>query len=194
MTPSDASADSSPVAGGGRRGDRILDPHYLDDLGARSLSEVRGLRDEAEQEEADVSYLRRLLQGRIDIVRAELARRSEEGPTSLLDALPRILSEHSSGPPRGLGRRTGLEPSRADLHRRAVESLVADVDLDDVSARSDEELSRALDVYSAEEQKLSASRHAIHGVLDRCATEIARRYREGEADVSELLDREDQRH
>lgn len=186
-------SDAVPTPEQGRRSDRVLDPDYLTDLGSRPLAEVRALRDEAEQEEADVSYLRRLLQGRIDIVRAELARRSEDGTASLLDALPRILSEHSAGPPRGLGRRPGVEPSRADAHRRSVEALVADVDLDDVGARSDDELRRALEVYSTEERNLSASRRAIHGVLDRCAAEIARRYREGEADVAELLGREDLR-
>lgn len=186
-------SDPSTGAAGNRRSDRVLGPDYLADLGTRPLTEVRALRDQAEQEEADVSYLRRLLQGRIDIVRAELARRSEGGSTSLLDALPQILSEHNSGPPRGLGRREGVEPSRADAHRRAVETLVADVDLDDVGARSDDELHRALERYQTEEQTLSANRHEIHGVLDRCAAEIARRYREGEADVSELLNREDLR-
>lgn len=186
-------SDSGTGAAGNRRSDRVLAPDYLADLNTRPLAEVRALRDEAEQEEADVSYLRRLLQGRIDIARAELARRSEEGSASLLDALPQILSEHSSGPPRGLGRRTGVEPSRADAHRRAVEALVADVDLDDVGARSDDELHHALEIYRAEEETLSANRHAIHGVLDRCTAEIARRYREGEADVNELLNREDLR-
>jgi hypothetical protein len=186
-------SDAMPGPDQGRRSDRVLGPDYLAELGSRPLAEVRALRDEAEQEEADVSYLRRLLQGRIDIVRAELARRSEGGAASLLDALPQILSEHSSGPPRGLGRRPGVEPSRADAHRRSVEALVADVDLDDVGARSDDELRRGLEIYSAEEQTLSATRRAIHGVLDRCAAEIARRYRDGEADVSELLDREDLR-
>lgn len=186
-------SDSSTGAAGNRRSDRVLAPDYLAELGTRPLTEVRALRDQAEQEEADISYLRRLLQGRIDIVRAELARRSEEGPTSLIDALPQILSEHNAGPPRGGGRRTGVEPSQADAHRRAVESLVADVDLDDVGVRTDDELHRAVEIYRAEEQTLSANRHAIHGVLDRCAAEIARRYRDGEADVSELLNREDLR-
>lgn len=186
MTSSDSSASGPPS---GRRSDRILEPDYLSGLGSKPLADVRALRDGAEQEEADVSYLRRLLQGRIDILRAELARRSQEGSASLIDSLPRILSEHSSGPPRGLGRHSGIEPSRADAHRRAVESLVADVDLDDVGVRSDDELRRALEAYQAEERKLSATRHAIHGVLDECTAEIARRYREGEADVNELLGR-----
>lgn len=190
MTTSNSTAGPAGPAGN-RRSDRVLHPAYLTGLASRPLAEVRALRDETEQEEAEVSYLRRLLQGRIDIVRAELARRSEAGSGSLLDALPKILSEHAWGPPRGLGHRAGVEPARADAHRRAVEALVADVDMDDVGARTDDELRHALEVYQGEERTLSVNRHALHAVLDRCASEIARRYRDGEADVSQLLGRED---
>ncbi len=54
------------------------------DLTALSLPELRTLRREAQRDEADLSYLRRLLQGRIDILRAELARRTpvDDGPPS----------------------------------------------------------------------------------------------------------------
>lgn len=45
------------------------------DLSALSLPELRILRRDAQRDEADLSYVRRLLQGRIDILRAELARR-----------------------------------------------------------------------------------------------------------------------
>src|SRR5690242_19599644 len=47
--------------------------------GPLSLVELRALRRETQQKEADLSYLRRLLQGRIDILQAELARRSAPG-------------------------------------------------------------------------------------------------------------------
>ncbi|MEW1863116.1 ABC transporter permease [Streptomyces sp. NBC_00669] len=45
------------------------------DLGGMDLAALRTLRREAQREEADLSYLRRMLHGRIDILRAELARR-----------------------------------------------------------------------------------------------------------------------
>lgn len=51
------------------------------DLTVLRLSELRALRRDAQRDEADLSYVRRLLQGRIDILRAELARR---GPTSVV--------------------------------------------------------------------------------------------------------------
>lgn len=176
---------------GNRRGDRVLAADYLGNLSARPLPEIRALRQEVEQEEADVSYLRRLLQGRMDIVRAELARRSAAGSGTLLDELPRILSEHSAGPRRGPSRQAGVEPSQPDAQRRSVEALVSDVTMDDVGARSEEELQAALARYVDEEQRLSANRRALHHVLDRCSAEITRRYRDGEADVGDLLEHEE---
>jgi hypothetical protein len=176
------------TTGGNRRIDRVLRDDFLTDLDAMSLGDLREHRNDAEQEETDVSYLRRLVQGRTDILRAELARRSGEGTGSLLADLPQILGE--SGPrtaPRGLGRHSAVEPSRADEHRRYVESLVADVDLSDVGARTDEELRSALEVFEREESALSEKRRRIFAVLDVCSAEITRRYRDGEADVSDLL-------
>ena len=176
------------ATGGKRRIDRVLADGFHDHIGDLSLADLRARRDDAEQEEADTSYLRRLVQGRIDILRAELGRRSGEGSGSLLADLPQILGEHGPRQPaRGLGRHTTVEPSRADEHRRYVEALVADVDLSDVTARSDEELRGALGVFEREESDLSDKRRRIFAVLDAFSAEITRRYRDGEADVSDLL-------
>jgi hypothetical protein len=176
------------TTGGNRRIDRVLRDDYLADVATLSLGELRAKRDDAEQEETDVSYLRRLVQGRIDILRAELGRRGGEGSGSLLADLPQILGEvHPRNAPRGLGRHSTIEPSRADEHRRYVEALVADVDLSDVAARTDEELRNAMSVFEREESDLSDKRRRIFAVLDACSAEITRRYRDGEADVSDLL-------
>jgi hypothetical protein len=129
------------VAGGNRRIDRVLAEDYLADLATAPLADVRRKRTEAEQEEVDLSYIRRMVQGRIDVVRAELNRREGSGGNgSLIDGLAVILADEPRGAARGMGRYTSVEPSRADSHRRYVESLVADVDLSDVSARSSDDL------------------------------------------------------
>src|SRR5215470_7140816 len=120
--------------GGRRRIDRVLDPAYTEGIAHRPLAEVRTLRDEAAQEETDLSYLRRLLHARIDIVKAEQARRSEGGSTDLIDRLAAILSENAVGPAHGFGRYQHLEPSRAESHRRQVEALISNPDLSDVTA------------------------------------------------------------
>ena len=174
------------MAQGNRRIDKVLDPEFVDGLGQLSLDDLRERRKEAEQEETDLSYMRRLLQGRLDILRAELARRDGTG-SDLVDALPQILADEPSGGPRGLGRHVTAEPSRADAHRRYVEALVADVDLSNPDAHDDESLRRVLETLEAEEHKVSESRRAVQKVMDALTGEVTRRYREGDADPSDLL-------
>ena len=58
----------------------------LPDLGSLSDDDLKRLIAELEQEELDVSYRRRLLHGKIDILRAELvARLRSSGGKSVLD-------------------------------------------------------------------------------------------------------------
>jgi hypothetical protein len=175
--------------GGQRRIDRVLAEGFLDKLGEISLDELREMRTEAEQEETDLSYLRRLLQGRLDILRAELARRAGgEGSASLIDLLPGILADDAGqSAPHGLGRHTATEPYRADMHRRYVEALVADVKFSDPTGHDDESLAQALAVLEREEATVSANRRAVQEVMDKCSAEITRRYRDVDADVADLL-------
>jgi hypothetical protein len=175
--------------GGNRRIDRVLAEDFLDKLREISLDELRAMRDDAEQEETDLSYLRRLLQGRMDIMRAEVARRSGgEGAASLIDLLPGILAdEGGQGAPRGMGRHATAEPSRADMHRRYVEALVADVDLSNPAGHDDASLAHVLEVLEREESVVSTSRRAVQHVMDQCTAEITRRYRDGDANVADLL-------
>jgi hypothetical protein len=182
------SDDRSDEPSGHRRIDRVLSEGYLDGLASLPLSEVRELRDQAEQEEADLSYLRRMLQGRVDIINAELARRRGDagGGGSIIDQLPRILADERS-PARGLGRHTVIEPSRVDEHRRLVERLVGDSDLSALAGRTAEQLEETLQRFGDHERQISEQRHAVQIVMDAAAHEITRRYREGEADVSALL-------
>ena len=58
----------------------------LPDLGSLSDEQLKKLKDELEAEERDVSYRRRILHGKIDILRAELvARLQKTGGRSVLD-------------------------------------------------------------------------------------------------------------
>jgi hypothetical protein len=60
----------------------------LPDLGSLSDSDLKSLIDELEGQEREVSYQRRLLHGKIDILRAELvARLQTSGGRSVLDQL-----------------------------------------------------------------------------------------------------------
>ena len=58
----------------------------LPDLGSLSDDELKRLIEDLEREEREVSYQRRLLHGKIDILRAELvARLQTSGGRSVLD-------------------------------------------------------------------------------------------------------------
>ncbi|MGP4016814.1 RsiG family protein [Saccharopolyspora sp. 5N708] len=173
--------------GGRRRIDRVLSPDYTSGMEHRTLGEVRALRDEAAQEETDLSYLRRVLHARIDIVRAEQRRRREGGAASVVEQLVNILADNAVGPAAGSGRYQTTEPSRAEAHRRHVEALVSDVDLSDVMSLSETKLDRALLAYTGEEDSVSQRRREVQDVVDRLNAEIARRYREGAASVDDLL-------
>lgn len=181
-----------PAPGGRRRLDRVLAEDFLAGLAGRPLDELRQRRRDAEQEEVDLSYLRRLVQGRLDIVRAELARRAGTGQGirpegDLVERLPEILGE---GPPRrthGSGRFLTVEPSRPDQRRRRVERVAGETGETSVSARSEEELRDALSRLEALEEEVSRDRRQVQQVMDACTAELTRRYKEGAARVDDLL-------
>ncbi|WP_020669445.1 hypothetical protein [Amycolatopsis nigrescens] len=172
--------------GGRRRIDRVLAADYVRELGELSLIELRARRDEAAQEETDLSYLRRLLHARIDIVRAEQARRSSGGQDSVVGQLAAILADNALGPA-SVGRYQQLEPSRAGEYRRQAEALVGNSDLTDVGELPDEKLAHALSTYGEEESSVSSRRREVQLVVDTINAEIAGRYRQGTASVDELL-------
>jgi len=100
---------SSPRPGN-RRIDRVLAEDYLEGLQGLPLAEVRQLRADAEQEEVDLSYLRRMIQGRLDVLRAELNRRDGTG-SDLVEGLAAILADEPRSPARGRAENTSFATS-----------------------------------------------------------------------------------
>ncbi|AEW94901.1 MULTISPECIES: RsiG family protein [Streptomycetaceae] len=177
-------------------------PTNLTDLTALALPRLRTLRRDAQQEEADLSYLRRLLQGRVDILRAELARRTDPpagrpappprrpvvlpAALPLLDRLPEILTDDPSAV-RQSARHVTLGTPRGAEYRRLADRILDDVGLSDLSARTDTELRAGLARMEALEQDISRRRRGLQETVDGCSAEITRRYREGEARIDDLL-------
>jgi hypothetical protein len=170
------------------------------DLTALSLPELRTVRRDAQRDEADLSYVRRLLQGRIDILRAELARR---GPTtvtavgeaarvtvaagdSVVERLPEILAD-APARNRSSARHVTLATPHNEEYRRLAAEMLADVELSDLGARTDGELHEAMGRLVRYEQQVSRRRQRLQRTADDCGAEITRRYREGEAQVDDLL-------
>ncbi|GLX31191.1 aerial mycelium formation protein [Streptomyces lavendulae subsp. lavendulae] len=152
---------------------------------ALGLPELRALRRDAQRDEADLSYVRRLLQGRIDILRAELARRTAtEAP--VVDRLSEILADAPSTRSASARHVTLGTPHNEEFRLLAAEML-SDVELSDLEARTDGELHDAMGRLVRYEQQVSRRRQQLQRMADDSSAEITRRYREGEAQVDDLL-------
>ncbi|MFD4610944.1 MULTISPECIES: AmfC protein [unclassified Streptomyces] len=167
------------------------------DLTVLSLPELRALRRQAQRDEADLSYVRRLLQGRIDILRAELARRGPESVLgagqvsapeqgSVVERLAEILKD-APARQRSSARHVTLGTPHGEEYRQLAAEMLAEVELSDLGARTDRELGAAMGRLVRYEQQVSGRRQQLQRTADGCGTEIARRYREGEAQVDDLL-------
>ena len=176
-----------PAPAGGAAVDALLEPAFLESATTQPMAEVRRLRRDAEQEEVNLSYTRRLLQGRLDIVRRELQRRADNDGRSLVDLLPEILAEKGRGPAHGLGRHQTVQPGDPEQYEGWVNGLTPGVDLSSVGELPDEKLEKAARSLAEAEQGLSERRRGVQQVMDALAAELGRRYREGEADVAALL-------
>ena len=159
----------------------VLDPRSL------SLAELREMRNKLQNEDDEVSYVRRVAQARVDLVRAEQHRR-ERGEVSedLPSELRVVLSSHlTGGAPR---------PPRPVEH--LAENALSD-ELDVVCAehgfsRLEDLLPAGLtnleEQLTAFERRVSDNRRDRYDRLDALSAELVRRYREGEASVDGLLD------
>ncbi|MGL4172924.1 MAG: aerial mycelium formation protein [Actinomycetota bacterium] len=187
-----------PQEGGRRPLDRILTLDFLKNLTTMELTDLRARRQEAEQEEVDLSYARRLLQGRMDLIRAEQATRSGVGAPGLSLAEPRsdeelardlasVLADENPRKDHGLGRHLTIDPSRVGEHRRVAEQAVDDVRASDPAALTDDELTAAIDHLMDLEKSISSNRHRVQDVMDQLSAEVARRYRDGQARVDDVL-------
>ena len=169
--------------------DRVLAAGQCTDaeLAALDLADVRGRRTEAHREETDLSYLRRVLHGRIDIITAEQARRATGEQGRLVDRLSAILRDEPSKSARSarhLDVDPGAEPGE---YREKVEALLGAPEMTAVLDRPDGDLTVALETLRGYEREVSGYRGRVQTVVDRFGTELTRRYREGRATVDDLL-------
>ena len=155
---------------GRRLVDRIIDPSYIEGLESKSLEELKAMREECREGESEISFERRLCQARIDILMAELDRRSGTGG-DLLSRLPQILADESPSRPRPqkpLPERAPdfSLPRNVDVPRRRVEEIVGENTLARLDQLSSDEIRAVIDSLADHERNLSARRRQIHDVMD----------------------------
>jgi len=173
--------------------DRVVEPDYTGDLEKKSLEELRAMRDECREGENELSFERRLCQARIDILSAEMERRTGAGggSTDILDDLPQILATDTVG-----ARGESHIPDRApdfsvprnvDVPRRRVEEIAGEQTLARLSSMSTEEIRGLIASLGEHEAGVSARRREVQTVVDGIQAEIVRRYVSGEADPTAAL-------
>ncbi|MFU8839732.1 MAG: ABC transporter substrate-binding protein [Nitriliruptoraceae bacterium] len=157
----------------------------LDTLETATLRELRAACETAEE---GVSYARRVLQGRLDILRASLVERDDDGSGDLLDALPSILADVGphTGPSRARSSRVRV-PDDAERYTAAVDELLAEPLLHGLEEQPLDEADRLVELLLELEAALSARRRALFERIDALRAELAARYKDGRADVRDLL-------
>ena len=145
--------------------DRISTPAV--DLASLTLADLRAYRHSLEAEEDRVSYWRRLVHARIDLLAAESA---NDHPLTLTD-LVRVLGDTGTG--RSRQALVGVRASEPlpDLPE-LTEMWATDVDPHDEAQVAD-----AVDRLNRAERQLTDYRRALHQRIDEATAELIERYR-----------------
>jgi hypothetical protein len=171
--------------------DRVTSPAYLANLLTRRSATSAPCAPRGQSIENGMSYVRRVAQGRIDIVAAELQRRRDGGDpadlTELVARLPDILADH-----RGSGSTSGLRTRSPSIEWPTSCSTISTPSsgpaaISDLTHQDETELEATRDALTDFERSLSSTRRALHDTLDTLQAELTRRYRTGEATVDSLL-------
>jgi hypothetical protein len=171
--------------------DRILTSPYLDGIESRSLDDIRAMRTECQQAEVGLSYLRRLIQGRLDIVHIYLEHPdADTAPdlATLVDDLPGILSSGPGRPPgpEHLPMLLAPDTEGSDLTADLDAVLGAD-QIGSLSQLGSEQLRELANRLEALENRVSLERRALHVRIDTLQAELVDRHKTGRATVDGLL-------
>ena len=172
--------------------ERILADDYTAGAGDLTLEEVRARRAECQEVELGLSYARRIVQGRLDIIHAELERRgSGAGPSDASDLVDRLkegemLGEHSR--PAGFGRLpTLMAPEASDEFSSEIDHVADAESLANLPELSDGTIANLADQLTELERSLSERRRLVFDRIDTFQAEIVNRYKTGSANPDELL-------
>ncbi len=194
---------------------RLMNEDLVTDLPKTDLTHLRAIRTDMTAAEGDVSFVRRVAQGRLDIVGHETARRAAGADSGvlpdseLLYDIPDILAEVTGRPERrapieGVDNGGGDDAEQgADVPRRKVQvgepgpiavSLLQELDeagtssdFGDLGSLGEADIADMMERLELFERNLSEVRRALHDRIDTIQNEIGRRYRVGEVSVDSVL-------
>jgi hypothetical protein len=159
------------------RSAHVLDPAYVNGLESSSVDQLREKHAECVELETEVSYVRRLTQALIDILEAEILRRSSgQSIEQLIQQLPQILADAG---PRGNPASSRLPLQMAPERESEWASRFEEFDgvLANLPTLSDAELDDAIVGLRALEREVSDERRALHDVIDRLDQSLAAQLR-----------------
>jgi len=128
------------------------------------MAELRGRRNALQEAELALSYVRRQVQARLDIVLDELAHRTGGAPArdagELVAELPKILADRGGGAARGSFPEVTVPPEAVDAVIADLDRILDAAELGTLDGRSDAHLRAAAAELGAVERGVSQRRRA----------------------------------
>lgn len=155
-------------SGNGERRRSITDAEASPHLAGLSLAELRAYRRRLSAEEDKVSYWRRLVHARLDVIQAEAS--SDSALT--IEQLVRVLGDTGAGHTRTA--LVSVRPAEPLPDLPVLQEMwVTEVDPHDEQA-----VATAVERLRVAEKQLTEYRRALHGRIDEATGELISRYRE----------------
>jgi hypothetical protein len=133
-----------------------------------SLAELRAYRKQLSAEEDKVSYWRRLVHARLDVLEAEV----QSGGTLSMSQLVRVLGDTGAG-----RTRTALVAIRPAEPLPDL-PVLAEMWITEIDPQDHDAIAEAMDRLRVAEAKLSDYRRALHQRMDEATGDLINRYRE----------------
>jgi hypothetical protein len=171
--------------------DRLAPASEPGPLAGVDMAELRARRNALQEAEVALSYLRRQVQVRLDIVLDERQHRASgaaaRDASALVAELPKILAEHGGGTARGSFPNVAVPPEAVEAVVAELDTIIGVRELGAVGSLPDDRLRAAAEQLEEFERRVSQRRRALHTTIDALQEEMLRRYKSGEASVDALL-------
>lgn len=158
---------------------------WVSDIGSMGDADLKGLIGDLAGEEQEISYSRRILHGKIDLLRAELVNRlrarhdagneaiTNEDVAKLTELITASESDSAAG---------------ASVAEISLEASSEDEPFPDLGSLDDPELKEVIRRLTEEERQISYQRRILHGKIDILRAELVNRMRsqhtEGQATIT----------
>jgi hypothetical protein len=161
---------------------------WVSDIGSLEDGELKSLIGELAAEEQEISYGRRILHGKIDLLRAELVNRlrarhdagNETITTADVEKLTDLITATETG--------GGPGGEMADAEAPVEQVSTEDEPFFDLGTLDDDGLKGLIRTLTDEERQISYQRRILHGKIDILRAEVVNRVRtqreEGKATIT----------